>query len=87
MDMLVDSWHELYDGVDGGAERSSYGVGQRIPSLKATLGTHVNHTNTKGGKAQKCCEMAGLALQFVVSAILGDPTTLIAGLVGSLMSK
>ncbi|KAG6436250.1 hypothetical protein SASPL_101136 [Salvia splendens] len=81
MDMLVDSWHELYNGNGGGG-----GV-QQIPSLKATLETHVNHTKTKGGKAKKCCEMAALALQFVVSAILGDPTTLIAGLIASFMSK
>ncbi|KAK6143495.1 hypothetical protein DH2020_023843 [Rehmannia glutinosa] len=58
----------------------------RIPNLKATLETHINHTKSKG-KAQKCCEVAGLALQFVVSAVLGDPTTLIASLVGTLMSK
>ncbi|KAL8540282.1 hypothetical protein ACS0TY_001757 [Phlomoides rotata] len=81
-EMLVESWHELYDGIG----RSSYTRSRRIPSLKATLQTHAHHTHTKG-KAQKCCEMAGLALQFVVSALLGDPTTLIAGVVGSLMSK
>lgn len=86
-EMLVDSWHELYDGVGGGTgRRNTYSDGRRIPSLKATLETHVHHTKTKG-KAKKCCEVAGLALQFVVSAILGDPTTLIAGVVGSLMSK
>ncbi|GFP85436.1 hypothetical protein PHJA_000687300 [Phtheirospermum japonicum] len=82
-EMLVDSWHELYDG-------SSYTAGRKsetgVPSLKATLETHTNHKKSKG-KAQKCCEVAGLALQFVVSAVLGDPTTLIAGVVGHLMSK
>lgn len=31
--------------------------------------------------------MAGMALQFVISAVLGDPTTLIAGVIGSLMSR
>lgn len=84
----MDSWHELYDGIGGGGgRRSTYGDGRRIPSLKATLETHVHHTKTKFGKAQKCCEVAALALQFVVSAVLGDPTALIAGVVGSLMSK
>ncbi|KAK6143499.1 hypothetical protein DH2020_023847 [Rehmannia glutinosa] len=86
-EMLVDSWHELYNGGAGGnnytGSRKSEG---RIPNLKATLETHINHTKSKG-KAQKCCEVAGLALQFVVSAVLGDPTTLIASLVGTLMSK
>ncbi|KZV14058.1 hypothetical protein F511_44509, partial [Dorcoceras hygrometricum] len=57
------------------------GAGSRnkIPSLKATL-----QPQKQGGKVS---HMAGLALQFVVSAVLGDPTTLIAGVVASLMSK
>lgn len=56
----------------------------RIPSLKNTLQTH--HHKSRG-KVKKCCEMAGLAVQFVISAVLGDPTTLIAGVIGSLMSR
>ncbi|CAA0826444.1 Cysteine/Histidine-rich C1 domain family protein [Striga hermonthica] len=80
-DMLVDSWHELYDGVSY-SDKSE----RRVPSLKATLEAHTTHKRPKG-KAQKCCEVAGLALQFVVSAVLGDPTILIAGIVGTLMSK
>ncbi|KAL7082692.1 hypothetical protein ACP275_14G117100 [Erythranthe tilingii] len=83
-EMLVDSWHGLYDGCSYTGSRKS---DTRIPSLKATLETHSNHTKGKSGKAQKCCEVAGLALQFVVSAVLGDPTSLIAGVVGTLMSK
>ncbi|KAG8368290.1 hypothetical protein BUALT_Bualt15G0029900 [Buddleja alternifolia] len=88
-EMLVDSWHELYYGSGGDARGNKYTGDRRletlIPSLRDTLQTH-NHKKSKG-KAQKCCEMAGLALQFVISAVLGDPTTLIAGLVGTLMSK
>ncbi|KAK4405242.1 hypothetical protein Sango_0530700 [Sesamum angolense] len=80
----ADSWHELYNGSGG----YTYTGGRKsVPSLKATLETHSNHKKSSKGKAQKCCEVAGLALQFVVSALLGDPTTLIAGLVGTLMSK
>ncbi|XP_011092762.1 uncharacterized protein LOC105172865 [Sesamum indicum] len=83
-EMLVDSWQELYNGSGG----YTYTDGRKsVPSLKATLETHSNHKKSSKGKAQKCCEVAGLALQFVVSALLGDPTTLIAGLVGTLMSK
>ncbi|KAH0783630.1 hypothetical protein KY290_003228 [Solanum tuberosum] len=89
--MLVDSWHELYFGHgDHNYNNITYNntnyrkLENRIPSLKGTLQTH--HKKSKG-KAQKCCEMAGLALQFIISAVLGDPTTLIAGVVGSLMSK
>ncbi|KAK3021772.1 hypothetical protein RJ639_045094 [Escallonia herrerae] len=85
-EMLVETWHDLNAG------RGSYSTGSstrkletRIPSLKGTLQTR-HHSKSKG-KVQKCCEMAGLALQFVISAVLGDPTTLIAGVVGSLMSK
>ncbi|XP_044488795.1 uncharacterized protein LOC123213425 isoform X2 [Mangifera indica] len=78
-DMLVESWHELYYG-HGKIRR----LETRIPSLKNTLQTH--HKKRKG-KVQKCCELAGLAVQFVISAVLGDPTTLIAGVIGSLMSR
>ncbi|KAK6159427.1 hypothetical protein DH2020_006741 [Rehmannia glutinosa] len=85
-EMLVDSWHEIYyGGARGSSYTGSRKLETRIPSLKSTLHTH-NHKKSKG-KAEKCCEVAGLALQFVISAVLGDPTTLIAGLVGTLMSK
>ncbi|KAI3446059.1 hypothetical protein Pfo_002724 [Paulownia fortunei] len=85
-EMLVDSWHEIYYGAWGSSYTgSSRKLETTIPSLRATLQTH-NHKKSKG-KAQKCCEVAGLALQFVISAVLGDPTTLIAGLVGTLMSE
>lgn len=80
-EMLVDSWHEIYFGHGDNNYRK---LDNRIPSLRGTLQTH--HKKSKG-KAQKCCEMAGLALQFIISAVLGDPTTLIAGVVASLMSK
>ncbi|KAE8677378.1 CASP-like protein [Hibiscus syriacus] len=56
----------------------------RIPSLKNTLQT--SHKRSKG-KVKKCCEMAVLALQFVISAVLGDPTALTAGVIGNLMSR
>ncbi|KAH6780002.1 Cysteine/Histidine-rich C1 domain family protein [Perilla frutescens var. hirtella] len=85
-EMLVDSWHEIYYGAWGNSYTgSSRRLEGEIPSLRSTLQTH-NHKKSKG-KAQKCCDVAGLALQFVISAVLGDPTTLIAALVGTLMSK
>ncbi|XP_026394269.1 uncharacterized protein LOC113289272 isoform X2 [Papaver somniferum] len=57
----------------------------RIPSLKGTLQNH--HRGSKRSKVKKCCEMAAMAIQFIISAVLGDPTVMIAGVVGSLMSK
>ena len=77
-DMLVENWHEVY--VKG---RS---VNSNIPSLRNTLYTPHNSRRRKG-KVKKCCEIAGLAVQVVISAVLGDPTALIAGLVGSFMSR
>ncbi|XP_073158286.1 uncharacterized protein [Henckelia pumila] len=74
-EMLMDSWHEIYDG----------GAGSRIPNIKATL--QPQNPKPGKGKVSKSCEMAALALQFVISALLGDPTTIIAGLVASFMSK
>ncbi|KAA8545925.1 hypothetical protein F0562_020624 [Nyssa sinensis] len=82
-EMLVESWHEIYVG-HGHGHGNSRKLETRIPSLKGTLQTH--HHKSRG-KVKKCCEMAGLAVQFIISAVLGDPTTLIAGVVGALMSK
>ncbi|GMN37478.1 hypothetical protein TIFTF001_006838 [Ficus carica] len=82
-EMLMESWSEIYAGRGKGSTTMRK-LETRIPSLKNTLQTH--HRRGKG-KVKKCCEMAGLALQFVISAVLGDPTTLIAGLIGTLISR
>ena len=76
-EMLMESWPDIY--VGRGKARS---METRIPSLKNTL---QNHHHKSKGKVKKCCELAGLAVQFVISAVLGDPTTLIAGVIGSFM--
>ncbi|KAL5562576.1 hypothetical protein UlMin_032323 [Ulmus minor] len=78
-EMLTESWHEIYAGRGKGMVK----LETSIPSLKNTLQSH--HRKGGKGKAKKCCEMAGLAVQFVISAILGDPTALIAGLIGSMI--
>lgn len=85
-EMLVENWHELYFGrgksnINNTTRRLEM---NKIPSLRNTLQTP--HQRGKG-KMKKCCEMAGLALQFVISAVLGDPTVLIAGVIGGLMSR
>ncbi|KAL7002735.1 hypothetical protein U1Q18_003891 [Sarracenia purpurea var. burkii] len=83
-EMLVESWHQM-STVAGREVNGRKPVEARIPSLRATLQNH--HQKKTKGKVKKCCEMAALAVQFIVSAVLGDPTTLIAGVVGSLMSR
>ncbi|XP_057492999.1 protein VACUOLELESS GAMETOPHYTES-like [Actinidia eriantha] len=91
-EMLVENWHELYSnsvgsgGDNGGDTSTTRRLDTRIPSLRGTLETH-QHQKSSKGKVKKGCEMAGLAVQFVISAVLGDPTTLIAGVVGTLLSK
>ena len=57
----------------------------QIPNLENSLCTH--HHKSKAGKVLKCCEIAGFAVQTVISAVLGDPTSLIAGVIGALMSR
>jgi hypothetical protein len=78
-EMLVENWHNLYMGHGRKVERN-------IPCLQNTL--YAAH-NSRGrrGKVKKCCEIAGFAVQIVISAVLGDPTALIAGVVGALMSR
>ncbi|XP_010489188.1 PREDICTED: uncharacterized protein LOC104766915 [Camelina sativa] len=78
-EMLVENWRELYKGQNG------KGIEHKSLVLKNTLEHH--HRSSRKGKVQKCCEIAGMAVQFVISAVLGDPTTLIAGVVGSLISR
>ncbi|KAK7264339.1 hypothetical protein RJT34_31946 [Clitoria ternatea] len=78
-EMVAENWQE---GQCRGRRVESV-----IPGLKSTLYTpHNNGTKRSKGKAKKGCEIAGLALQFVISALLGDPTALIAGIVGSFLS-
>ncbi|XP_062092698.1 protein VACUOLELESS GAMETOPHYTES [Humulus lupulus] len=90
-EMLMESWSDIYAGRGKAITSSSSSRSNKaklestIPSLKNTLQTH--HRKSGKGKVKKCCEMAGLAVQFVISAVLGDPTTLIAGLIGSLISR
>ncbi|XP_058190262.1 uncharacterized protein LOC131307656 [Rhododendron vialii] len=95
-EMLVDNWHEIYFGnkTDKGNNMPYYNsststrkLETSIPSLKNTLQAYHHQKSSSKGKVQKCCELAGLAVQFVISAVLGDPTTLIAGVVGTLMSR
>lgn len=94
----MDNWHEIYFGNKtyqgnnmyyyyNNSSTSSRKLETSIPSLKNTLQAHHHQKSGSKGKVQKCCEMAGLAVQFIISAVLGDPTTLIAGVVGTLMSR
>ncbi|KAK7312370.1 hypothetical protein VNO77_36171 [Canavalia gladiata] len=77
-EMLVENWHEVYVG-------GSKGRMNTIPRLNNTL--HVPHNARRSKrKVKKCCEIAGFALQFVISALLGDPTPLIAAIVASFIS-
>lgn len=68
---MVESWHE------GG------GLMNVVES-----GCHKGRGKGSGGsRVRRCCEVAGMAVQVAVSAVLGDPTVLIAGIMGSLMSR
>ncbi|KAG5143084.1 hypothetical protein JHK82_018779 [Glycine max] len=70
-EMVVESWHE------GG------GLMNVVES-----GCHKGRGKGSGGsRVRRCCEVAGMAVQVAVSAVLGDPTVLIAGIMGSLMSR
>ncbi|KAK9286142.1 hypothetical protein L1049_014524 [Liquidambar formosana] len=81
-ELLVESWQAMYLNVDKNKVRE---MQTRIPSLKGTLKNH--HMRGRGGKVGKCCQMAGGAVRVIVSAILGDPTALIAAVVGGFISK
>lgn len=80
-ELLVESWQAIYLNVDKNKVRE---IQTRIPSLKGTM---KNHHRGKGGKVRKCCQIAAGAVRIIVSAILGDPTAIIAAAVGSFISK
>ncbi|KAL8189110.1 hypothetical protein R6Q57_029371 [Mikania cordata] len=101
-EMLAESWHDIYYCGARIGEYGDYGpygndmYGQKpqnwklemnFPSLKGTLQSYHKRGPKRKEKLKKCCQIAGLAVKFVISAILGDPTTLIAGVVGALLSK
>ncbi|KAK7404463.1 hypothetical protein VNO78_05372 [Psophocarpus tetragonolobus] len=81
-EMLVENWHEVYVG---GWKGRNVNVGDY--SLRNTLYTPHHNPRRSKGKVKKCCEIAAFAVQIVISAVLGDPTPLIAGILGSLMSR
>ncbi|KAG8049148.1 hypothetical protein GUJ93_ZPchr0009g319 [Zizania palustris] len=99
MDMLVESWHGVgrHKGV-GGVGSSVYdgavvagSGGYRVPVIRgAVKSSHASRGGSywgKKGKVKRCCEIAGFAAQVVISAVLGDPTALIAGVIGSLIAR
>lgn len=77
----MESWQAIYLNVDKNRVRE---MQTRIPSLKGTLR---NNHGDRGGKVMKCCQIAGGAVSAIVSAMLGDPTPIIAAVVGRLISK
>ncbi|XP_020592113.1 uncharacterized protein LOC110032725 [Phalaenopsis equestris] len=85
MEILVDSWREIYYG--GGGEGKKMRVSDiRVPSIRGAEISH--HRSGKGkGKVKRCCELAAMAVQFVISAVLGDPTAVIAGVVSSFLFR
>lgn len=82
-EMVVESWHQIYVG-----RRSTMMVENVVPpGFKNRLYSMNNGGVKSKGKVRKFGEMAGMAVQIVVSAVLGDPTALIAGIMGSLISR
>lgn len=79
--LLVESWEAVYLNIDKDRVRE---MQTRIPSLKNLMGAH--HIE-RGGKMRKCCEVAKGAVRLIVSAILGDPTAIIAGVIQSFIAK
>ncbi|OVA01045.1 Protein kinase C-like [Macleaya cordata] len=80
-EMLLESWQAMYLKVDKNKVRE---IQTRIPTLKGNV---KNSRNGGGGKVKKYTQMAGSAVSVIVSAILGDPTALIAAAVGGLIPK
>lgn len=81
-EMLVEKWQAIYLNVDKNKVRE---MQTRIPNLNK--GKLKNHHKEKGGKVKKCCQIVGGAVRLIVSAILGDPTAIIAAVIQGFISK
>lgn len=56
-----------------------------VPRIRNMLQTR--HYKSRGSRVRNCCEMAGLALKIVISALLGDPRGLIIAAIASFMPR
>ncbi|KAL2347874.1 hypothetical protein Fmac_001874 [Flemingia macrophylla] len=70
-DIVFETWHE----------------GRSFNTLLHTTCHKGRPSKGTSSRVTKYCQVAGIALQAVVSAVLGDPTALIAGIMGSLISR
>ncbi|XP_068651709.1 uncharacterized protein [Aristolochia californica] len=80
-ELLVESWQTMYLNVDKNKMRE---IQTKIPSLKSNA---VNPHKARRGKVQRCCQIAGGAVGVIISAILGDPTAIIAAAIRTFISK
>ncbi|PKU68768.1 hypothetical protein MA16_Dca014238 [Dendrobium catenatum] len=73
-------WRSLASSSSG----TTMAFGEAMPIIKAA-----GNSLHRGwmGNQKKCCKLAALAVQFIIAAVLGDQTTLIAGIISSLLSK
>ncbi|KAF8025976.1 hypothetical protein BT93_F2724 [Corymbia citriodora subsp. variegata] len=79
--LLVESWLASYFKVDQNKVQELH---TKIPSLSGASRTNAR---VKGDTMKKYLQMAGGAVQLVVSAILGDPTAIIAGVLRGFISS
>ncbi|KAG7035018.1 hypothetical protein SDJN02_01811, partial [Cucurbita argyrosperma subsp. argyrosperma] len=79
-EMLVESWQAVYFNVDKNKVREMVTT---IPRLKGSM------QDRRGvrGTVEKCGRVAGAAARAIISAILGDPSAIVAAVVGGIISK
>ncbi|KAJ3677680.1 hypothetical protein LUZ60_003404 [Juncus effusus] len=88
-ELLVESWQTIYLNQNKSVNKGIREIETRLVAVPSLKGTLQNHHNPKGrvGKVGRCCQMASSALQIIISALLGDTTTIIASVIGVLLAK
>lgn len=81
-ELLVESWHVMYLNIDKNRMRQTQ---MRIPGIRGATRGH--HHKGRMGRVEKCCQVAGNAARVIISAILGDPTSIIAAVIGGFLLK
>ncbi|KAH0466616.1 hypothetical protein IEQ34_003854 [Dendrobium chrysotoxum] len=82
--MWLENWHKIYYGEGSSSSGTMMAFGKGIPIIKSA-GNSLRRSWM--GNVKKCWKLAALAVEFIIATVLGDPTTLIAAVISSLLSK
>ncbi|XP_020702339.1 uncharacterized protein LOC110113953 [Dendrobium catenatum] len=87
--LWLDNMNELHYGRGDSNGDLSDGMTMVLRNKFPIIEAEGNNRHRRSwmGKLKKCSKLAVLAVKFIIAAMLGDPTTLITGVITSLLSE